>query len=75
MAAEVKDLNDDKLFKITKLNLHCQTKDWFKKLNPPLADWIILRTTIVQKFGDVDANETHVKLNAIKQEPRERVEK
>ncbi len=38
MAAEVKDLNDDKLFKITKLNLHCQTKDWFKKLNPPLVD-------------------------------------
>jgi len=67
MAVEVKYFNDDKLFKITKLNLHCQAKDWFKKLNPPLVDWTILRTTIVQKFGDVDANEIHVKLNAIKQ--------
>ncbi len=38
MAAEVKYFNDDKLFKITKLNLHCQAKDWFKKLNPPLVD-------------------------------------
>jgi len=37
MAIEVKDLNDDKLFKITKLNLHGRAKEWFKKLNPPLA--------------------------------------
>jgi hypothetical protein len=38
MAAEVRDLNDDKLFKIVKLNLCGKTKEWFKKLNPPLAD-------------------------------------
>jgi len=75
MAAKVRDLNNDKLFKIAKLNLHDRAKEWFKKLNPPPADWTILRITIVQKFGDVDADEIHVKLDAIKQEPRERVEK
>jgi hypothetical protein len=38
MATEVKDLNDDKLFKIAKLNLRNKAKEWFKKLNPPLVD-------------------------------------
>jgi hypothetical protein len=46
-----------------------------QKAQSPPADWTILRITIVQKFGDVDADEIHVKLDAIKQEPRERVEK
>jgi len=32
MAAKVRDLNADKLFKITKLNLRGQTKEWIKKL-------------------------------------------
>jgi hypothetical protein len=75
MAAEVRDLNDDKLFKIAKLNLHGRVKKWFKKLNPPLADWTVLRTAIVQKFGDVDVDEIRVKLDVIKQKPKERVEK
>jgi hypothetical protein len=74
MGAEVKDCNDDKLFKIAKLNLCSRTKEWFKKFNPPPTDWTILRTLIVQKFRDVDADEIHVKLDAIKQERRKLVE-
>ncbi len=35
MAIKVRDLNDDKLFKIAKLNLCSQAKEWFKKLNLP----------------------------------------
>jgi len=39
MATEVRDLlNDDKLFKIAKLNLCGRAKKWFKKLNPPPTD-------------------------------------
>ncbi len=38
MAAEVRDLNVDKLFKITKLNLRGRAKDQFKKLNPTPLD-------------------------------------
>jgi hypothetical protein len=66
MAIEVRDLNDDKMFKITKLNLQDKVKEWFKKLNPPSVDWTVSRTTTVQKFGNVDADEIHVKLDAIK---------
>jgi hypothetical protein len=66
MVVEVKDINDDKLFKIAKLNLHSQAKEWFKKFNPPSADWTILRIAIVQKLGDVDVDEIHVKFDAIK---------
>jgi hypothetical protein len=73
-AVEVKDLNDDNMFKITKLNLRGKTKEWFKKLNPPLANWTVLRTAIIQKFGDVDVDEICVKLDAIKHEPKEWVE-
>jgi hypothetical protein len=32
MAAEVRDLNADKLFKITKLNLRGRAKEWFKRM-------------------------------------------
>jgi hypothetical protein len=75
MAAEVRNVNDDKLFKITTLNLRGRTKEWFKKLNLPPIDWIVVRTAIVQKFGDVDVDEIRVKLDTIKQKPREQVEK
>jgi uncharacterized protein YutE (UPF0331/DUF86 family) len=40
-----------------------------------LADWDELRTLIVQKYGDVDADDIKMKLDAIKQEPKERVQK
>jgi hypothetical protein len=75
MATQVRDFNDDKLFKITKLNLHGRAKELFKKFNPPSIDWTVLRTVIVQKFGDLDADEICVKLDAIIQKPREQVEK
>jgi hypothetical protein len=51
MAAEVRDLTADKLFKIAKLNLKGWAKEWFWKLQPAPADWAKLRTLIVQKYG------------------------
>jgi predicted component of viral defense system (DUF524 family) len=75
MAAEVRDLNADKLFKIAKLNLRGRAKEWFKRLQPTLADWVELRTLIVQKYGDVDADDIRMKFDAIKQEPKEKVQK
>jgi hypothetical protein len=70
MAAKVQDLNGNKLFKITKLNLKGRAKEWFKRLQPAPADWAELRTLIVQKYGDVDADDIKMKLDAIKQEPQ-----
>jgi len=75
MAAEVRDLNADKLFKITKLTLWGRAKEWFKKLQPMPADWAELRVLIMQKYGRVDDDDIRMKLDAIKQEPKERVQK
>jgi len=66
MAAEVRDLNADKLFKIAKLNLRGRAKEWFKRLQPALADCTKLRTLIIQKYGNVDADDTRMKFDAIK---------
>jgi len=75
MAAEVWDLNVDKFFKIAKLNLRGRAKEWFRRLQPTLVDWAKLTNLIVQKYGDVDAEDIKMKLDAIKQEPKERVQK
>ncbi len=75
MAAEVRDLNADKLFKIAKLNLRGRAKEWFRRLQPAPADWTELRNLIVQKYGNIDADDIRMKLDAIKQEPKKRVQK
>jgi hypothetical protein len=66
MVAEVRNLNVDKLFKITKLNLRGKAKEWFKRLQPTPANWAELKTLIVQKYGDVDVDDIRMKLDAIK---------
>ncbi len=38
MAAEVRDLTPDKLFKIAKLNLRGRAKEWFRRLQPAPTD-------------------------------------
>ncbi len=75
MAAEVCDLAPDKLFKIAKLNLQGRAKEWFRRLQPAPADWADLRTLMIQKYGNVDADDMQMKMDAIKQEPKERVQK
>ncbi len=75
MAAEMRNLNANKLFKIAKLNLRGRAKEWFRRLQPVPADWVKLRVLITQKYGDVDDDDIRMKLDAIKQEPKERVQK
>jgi hypothetical protein len=75
MAAEVRNLNADKLFKIAKLNLRGRARDWFKRLQLAPVDWNELRTLILKKYGNVDADDIRMKLDAIKEEPKERVQK
>jgi hypothetical protein len=71
----MRDLNADKLFKIAKLNLQGKAHDWFRRLQPAPVDWVELRALILQKYGKVDDDDIRVKLDAIKQEPKERVQK
>jgi hypothetical protein len=61
--------------KITKLNLRGRAKEWFRKLQPAPTDWAELRTLIVQKYGGIDVDDIRMKMDAIKQEPKERVQK
>ncbi len=75
MAAEVRDLTLDKLFKIAKLNLRGRAKEWFRRLQLVPADWVELRTLMIQKYGNIDVDDIRMKMDAIKQEPRERVQK
>jgi hypothetical protein len=75
MAAEVRDLPPDKLFKIAKLNLRGRAKEWFQKLQPAPTDWADLQTLMVQKYGNIDADDIRMKMDVIKQEPKERVQK
>ncbi len=44
-------------------------------MQPGPADWAELKTLIVQKYGHVDDDDIRMKLDAIKQEPKERVQK
>jgi uncharacterized protein YutE (UPF0331/DUF86 family) len=55
--------------------LRGRAKEWFRRLQPTLVDWAKLTNLIVQKYGDVDAEDIKMKLDAIKQEPKERVQK
>ncbi len=57
MAAEVRDYNADKLFKIAKLNLHGRAKEWSRRLQPAPADWADLRTLMIQKYRDIDTDD------------------
>ncbi len=75
MVVKVQDLNADHLFKIAKLNLRGRAKEWFKRLQLAPTNWIELRTLIVQKYRDVDVNDIKMKFDAIKQKPKERVQK
>jgi len=75
MAAEVRDLTPDKLFKIVKLNLRDRAKEWFRRLQPAPTDWTDLRTLMVQKYGNIDADDIRMKMDVIKQEPKEWVQK
>jgi hypothetical protein len=75
MVVEVQDLNATKLYKIAKLNLRGKAKEWFKKLNLTPTNGKKLHTYIMQKYGNIDANEIWLKVNAIKKEPKEKVQK
>ncbi len=55
--------------------MRSKAKEWFRRLQLAPADWVELRTLIVQKYGDVNADDIKMKLDANKQEPKEIVQK
>jgi hypothetical protein len=75
MVVKVRDLTADKLFKIAKLNLRGRAKEWYRRLQSVPTDWTELRTLMVQKYGNIDADDIRMRMDIIKQEPKERVQK
>ncbi len=39
------------------------------------TDWTELRTLMVQKYGNIDADDIRMKMDTIKQKPKKRVQK
>ncbi len=66
MVVKVQNLNADKLFKNEKLNFRGRAKEWFRRLHSTPTNCIELHTLIIQKYGDVDANDIKMKVDAIK---------
>jgi hypothetical protein len=75
MAAEVRDLIADKLFKIAKLNLRGLAKEWYRRLQSVPTNWAELRMLMVQKYGNINADGIRMRMDTIKQEPKEKVQK
>jgi hypothetical protein len=75
MAAKVLDLTANKLFKIAKLNLWGRTKEWYRRLQPVPTDWTELRTLMVQKYENINADDIRMRMDTIKQEPKKMVQK
>jgi hypothetical protein len=46
--------------------LQGKAKDWFKKLQPTLADWNEMKISMQQKFGVVEFDELRVKMDSVK---------
>lgn len=73
MAVDMRSIDELKLYKIGKLNLRSKYKEWFKKLVAPPTTWQNMKATMLLKYITVDKEKVKMKLDMIKQEPKERV--
>jgi len=69
MVAEVKGIDELKIFKIGRFNLKGKAKELFKKLGVvALSDWQAMKVTMLLKYGTIDKEKVRTKLDLIKQE-------
>jgi hypothetical protein len=73
MTIEVIRIDELKLYKIGKLNMRSKYIEWFKKLVAPPTTWQDMKATMLLKYITVDKEKVKMKLDMIKQEPKERV--
>ncbi len=66
MVLEVQCYDELKFFKIARLNLHGKVKDWYKNLEPTLADRNEMKVGMQQKFQNVNLDELWMKMDAVK---------
>jgi hypothetical protein len=60
MVAEVKGIDELKLYKISKLNLRGNFKEWFKKLVATPITWQDMEATMLLKYVTIDKEEIRV---------------
>jgi hypothetical protein len=65
MAAKVKGIDEQKLFKIGKLNLRGKAKEWFKKIATNPTNWPTMKAAMLLEYGIVDKEEVRAKLDQI----------
>jgi hypothetical protein len=73
MAMEVRGIDEQKLFKIGKLNLRGKSKKWFKKLATMPTNWQAIKVVMLLKYHIMDKEEIRAKLDQVKQKPKQRV--
>ncbi len=66
MAIEVRGIDEQKQFKIGKLNLRGKSKKWFKKLATMLANWQAIKVVVLLKYRIVDKDEIIIGPNQAK---------
>ncbi len=65
MDVEVKKLDENKLFKIAKLNLKDKTQDQYRQLDPPPDDWKNLQALMHLKYEVYDEDELKIKMDVM----------
>lgn len=75
MVAEVKGIDELKIFKIGRFNLKGKAKELFKKLGVVApSDWQAMKVTMLLKYGTIDKEKVRTKLDLIKQEHKQWVQ-
>jgi len=66
MVVEARELNEEKLFKITKLNLKWKAQHWYHQLDPTPHDWVMLQALLHQKYGNYDEDKLRLKMDVVR---------
>ncbi len=71
MVVKVQNYDEAKFYKIDHFNLTSKAKEWCKHIEPSLANWAALKVSMKQKYGVVDLEKIIVRLDVVKQKPRQ----
>lgn len=74
LVVEVRGINEQKLFKIDRLNLEVKAKKWFKIFVIVPSNWSTMKATMFLKYGMVGKEKVKAKLNQIKQKPIQKMQ-
>jgi hypothetical protein len=65
MAIKVRELDEEKLFKIAKLNLRGKARDWYHRIDLAPYDQVTLQALLHQQYGVYDEDELRFKMDTM----------